>query len=109
MVTGHGVRRYAFFISIGLNWHVLTFGYKDAISESMGSNAQGTSFVPVILGSEKTTVSVATGQNEYYPLYVSIGNVRNSVRHMHRNADAVIAFLAIPKSKSISHSGTAVS
>jgi hypothetical protein len=37
-------------------------------------------FVPVILGSNKTTVSVATGHNEYYPLYASIGNVQNHVR-----------------------------
>ena len=71
----------------------------------MGSAAQGTSFVPIILGSDKTTVSVATGQNEYYPLYLSIGNVHNSVRRAHRNAVAVIAFLAIPKSRSITHSG----
>jgi Plavaka transposase len=55
-------------------------------------------FVPVILGSDKTTVSVATGQNEYYPLYAGIGNVQNHVRRAHRNALAVIAFLAIPKS-----------
>ncbi|KAI0823766.1 hypothetical protein BC628DRAFT_1503960 [Trametes gibbosa] len=35
-------------------------------------------FCPVILGSDKTTVSVATGQNEYYPLYLSNGLVRNA-------------------------------
>ncbi|KAG2140331.1 hypothetical protein BD769DRAFT_1384083 [Suillus cothurnatus] len=40
----------------------------------------GSTFVPVILGSDKTTVSVATGQNDYYPLYASIGNVRNNVQ-----------------------------
>ena len=57
-------------------------------------------FVPVILGSDKTTMSVATGQNEFYPLYLSIGNVHNSVRCAHRNAVALIAaFLAIPKGK----------
>lgn len=44
------------------------------------------SFVPVILGSDKTTVSVATGQNKYYPLYCSIGNVHNNIRRAHRNA-----------------------
>jgi hypothetical protein len=55
--------------------------------------------VPVILGSDKTTVSVATGQNDYYPLYASIGNVRNNVRRAHRNAVAVVGFLAMPKSK----------
>jgi hypothetical protein len=58
--------------------------------------------VPVILGSDKTTVSVATGQNDYYPLYASIGNVRNNVRRAHRNAVAVIGFLAMPKSEFLS-------
>ena len=57
-------------------------------------------FVPLILGSDKTTVSVATGQNEYYPLYMTIGNVHNTVRRAHRNALTLVAFLAIPKSMS---------
>ena len=52
-------------------------------------------FVPIVLGSDKTTVSVATGQNEYYPLYASIGNVQNHVRCVHRNAVSVVGFLAI--------------
>jgi hypothetical protein len=55
-------------------------------------------FAPVVLGSDKTTVSVATGQNEFYPLYASLGNVQNHVRRAHRNAVTVIGFLAIPKS-----------
>lgn len=54
-------------------------------------------FTPIVLGSDKTTVSVATGQNEYYPLYISLGNVTNSVRRAHRDAVAVVGFLAIPK------------
>lgn len=58
-------------------------------------------FVPTVIGCDKTTVSVATGQNEYYPLYLSIGNVKNNVRRAHRNAIAIIGFLAIPKSKSL--------
>ncbi|KAI9436205.1 hypothetical protein H4582DRAFT_2078816 [Lactarius indigo] len=53
--------------------------------------------VPIILGSDKTTVSVATGHNEYYPVYMSIGNVRNNVRRAHRNAVVLLGFLAIPK------------
>jgi hypothetical protein len=56
-------------------------------------------FVPIILGSNKTTVSVATGQNEYWPLYMSIGNVYNNVRRSHRGALVPIAFLSIPKGK----------
>ncbi|KAJ7724780.1 hypothetical protein B0H16DRAFT_289198 [Mycena metata] len=57
----------------------------------------GSTFVPVILGSDKTTVSVGTGQNEYYPLYMSNGLVYNNVRRAHRNAVTLIGFLAIPK------------
>ncbi|KAI6146976.1 hypothetical protein EDD17DRAFT_1767457 [Pisolithus thermaeus] len=57
----------------------------------------GATLVPVILGSDKTTVSVATGQTDYYPLYLSIGNVRNTVRRAHRNAVVLIGFLAMPK------------
>lgn len=57
-------------------------------------------FVPIILGSDKTTVSVATGQSEFYPIYMSIGNVRNNIRRAHRNALVLLGFLAIPKCKS---------
>ena len=54
-------------------------------------------FVPVILGSDKTTISVATGQNEYYPLYGSIGNVHNTVCCAHRGVVCLVGFLSIPK------------
>jgi Plavaka transposase len=56
-------------------------------------------FVPLILGSDKTTVSVATGYNEYYPLYMSIGKVQNHIRHAHWNVVSLLGFLAIPKGK----------
>lgn len=54
-------------------------------------------FVPVILGSDKTTVSVATGQNDFHPLYLSIGNVQNHIRRAHKDALVLIGFLPIPK------------
>ena len=57
----------------------------------------GCTFVPIILGSDKTTVSVATGQHEYYPIYLSIGNVHNDVRRAHKDALVLIRFLPIPK------------
>ncbi|KAG1805291.1 hypothetical protein EV424DRAFT_1474394 [Suillus variegatus] len=57
----------------------------------------GSTFVPVILGSDKTTVSVGTSNNEYYPLYASIGNIHNNVRRAHRDGVAVIGFLAMLK------------
>ena len=70
------------------------------ITQDTHIDSEGCTFVPIILGSDKTTVSVATGQNEYYPLYLSIGNVHNSVRQAHRGAVTVLAFLANPKGMS---------
>ncbi|KAF9218843.1 hypothetical protein BS17DRAFT_770427 [Gyrodon lividus] len=60
-------------------------------------STHGLTFVPIILGSNKTTVSVATGQNDYWPVYLSIGNIHNNVQCVHCNAVKPLAFLAIPK------------
>ncbi|KAF5329901.1 hypothetical protein D9758_018701 [Tetrapyrgos nigripes] len=76
----------------------------DEIAED--ESTHGAMFCPVILGSDKTTVSVATGQSDYYPLYISLGNVHSSVRRAHRNAVALLGFLAIPKT-SQDHAGGA--
>jgi hypothetical protein len=65
---------------------------------SQDPDTHGAMFVPIILGSNKTTVSVATGQNEYYPLYASVGNAQNQVQQAHWNALSLVGFLAIPKS-----------
>ncbi|KAG2140490.1 uncharacterized protein EDB93DRAFT_1241854 [Suillus bovinus] len=67
----------------------------DQIAQDLETH--GAAFVPIIVGSDKTTVSVATGQNDDYPLYLSIGNVHNNIWCSHRNALALIGFLAIPK------------
>ncbi|KLO08398.1 hypothetical protein SCHPADRAFT_916959 [Schizopora paradoxa] len=85
-----GRRRYSNFMSGDWAWDQADLICQDEANE-------GAMFVPLILGNDKTTVSVATGQNEFYPVYLSIGNVRNNVRRAHRNAVAVVAFLAIPK------------
>jgi hypothetical protein len=53
--------------------------------------------VLVILGADKTTVTAATGNQEFHPVYVSIGNVHNTVRRGHRDAVVPLAFLSIPK------------
>ncbi|KAF9240171.1 hypothetical protein BU15DRAFT_87691 [Melanogaster broomeanus] len=45
----------------------------------------------------KVTDALATGQNDYWPVYLSIGNTHNNVRRAHRNAVELLAFLAIPK------------
>ena len=60
---------------------------------------EGALYCPIILGVDKTMVSVATGHVEYHPLYMSFGNIHNTVRQAHRNAVVPIGFLTIPKSK----------
>jgi hypothetical protein len=59
----------------------------------------GAMLVPVFSRSDKTTVSVATGHQEYHPIYVSVGNISNTARRGHGNAVMPVAFLPIPKSK----------
>lgn len=77
----------------------IEYSFQDILATD--PDALGAIFVPIILGSDKTTVSVGTGNNKYYPLYLSIGNVHNNVRRAHRDALCLVGFLAIPKSKSL--------
>ena len=51
---------------------------KDFIS--VDTDSHGAIFIPVILGSDKTTTSVGTGQHEYHPIYLLVGNVHNRIR-----------------------------
>jgi hypothetical protein len=57
--------------------------------------------VPVVAGSDKTTVSVATGHQAYHPVYASVGNISNTVRRAHGNGVVPFAFLPIPKCLSV--------
>ncbi|KAF8799694.1 hypothetical protein BYT27DRAFT_7227703 [Phlegmacium glaucopus] len=87
-----GQRRWNEFMSGNFSWRHATEIYE------ADETTEGTMYCPVILGADKTTVSVATGHVKYHPLYLSIGNVHNTVRRAHRNAVVPIGFLAIPKS-----------
>ncbi|KAI6101619.1 hypothetical protein EDD16DRAFT_1525814 [Pisolithus croceorrhizus] len=69
---------------------------QDRIISDDPTTARAT-LIPVILGSDKTTISVAMGQTDYYPLYLSIRNVSNTVCCAHCNAIVLITFLAMPK------------
>ena len=60
----------------------------------------GSTLVPILLGSDKTITSVGMGNVEYYPLYMSIGNLHNGARRAHCGGVAVIGFLAIPTCES---------
>ncbi|KAF8951994.1 hypothetical protein BDZ97DRAFT_1931423 [Flammula alnicola] len=92
-LDAEGGRRRSDFMSANFAWRQC-----DIIYEENPADNEGSMFVPIILGSDKTTVTVGTGDIEYHPLYLSIGNVHNTVRRAHRNAVIPIGFLAIPKS-----------
>jgi hypothetical protein len=66
---------------------------------SSDPTTEGSMYCPIILGSDKTTVSVVTGHVEYHLLYMSLGNPHNAIRCTHQNAVIPIAFLAIPRCK----------
>ena len=68
---------------------------------------EGAMYVSVILGSDKTTVSVATGNVEYYSVYLSIGNLHNPAWCGYCNGVVPIAFLAIPKCRFLVHEDSA--
>ena len=72
--------------------------FQDIISKDPETHGSMFFFVPVILGSNKTIVSVATGHSEYWPLYASIGNICNNVWCAHGSGLVLVAFLAILKS-----------
>jgi hypothetical protein len=102
-----GKRRYEHFMSGNWAWKqavskllfcdlILLTNTQDIIASD--PETHGAMFVPVILGSDKTTVSVATGQVEYWPLYGSIGNIHNNVRRSHGAGLVLVGFLSIPKS-----------
>ena len=63
------------------------------------SSTHGVMFCLFVLDSDKTTVSIATDQNEYYPLYISPDAVYNSTRYAQWNAVCLVTFLAISKSE----------
>ncbi|KAG1805024.1 uncharacterized protein HD556DRAFT_1429137 [Suillus plorans] len=95
--TSNGAHRFQDFMSAifhPFSNFLISHNSQDLIAED--PNTIGSMFVPIILGSDKTTVSVATGHNQYWPVYMSISNIRNNVRRAHRNGVVLLGFLAIP-------------
>lgn len=87
--------RFFTFVRSGLQINVSFWYIQGEIAQDPQTHSA--MMVPIILGADKTTVSVATGQTEFHPLYISPGNVFNDVRRAHREAVIPLAFLAIPK------------
>ncbi|KAG2005607.1 hypothetical protein CC2G_001999 [Coprinopsis cinerea AmutBmut pab1-1] len=71
--------------------------WREADKVAKDPATHGSMLVPVISGLDKTTVSVATGHQEYHPFYVSPGNLTNEARRGHGNGVIPVAFLPIPK------------
>ncbi|KAJ3999966.1 hypothetical protein F5050DRAFT_1563996 [Lentinula boryana] len=90
-----GKRRWSDMMSGNFAYGQSTKIYNDP--ETGGDRVIGSMYCPIILGADKTTVSVATGHVEYHPLYLSIGNLHNTARRGHCNGVVPIGFLAIPK------------
>ena len=95
-MSGDWAWKQAVSYSWNLQIHLLIEGSQDKIIITHPKN-KGAFFVPVILGSDKTTVSITTGQTEYWPVYISIGNICNNVQHTHHNGVMLLGFLACPK------------
>ncbi|KAI0351106.1 hypothetical protein OH77DRAFT_1568391 [Trametes cingulata] len=69
----------------------------DAISEDPATH--GSMFTPIAIAADKTTALVATGNQEFHPVYMMAGNVTNEMRRAHRDAVVPVAFLPIPKAE----------
>ncbi|KDQ53825.1 hypothetical protein JAAARDRAFT_115144, partial [Jaapia argillacea MUCL 33604] len=70
-------------------------GIEDIIAQD--PTTHGAMYVPIVAGSDKTTCSVATGHQEYHPVYMSPGVLTNTARRGHSNSILPVAFLPIPK------------
>ncbi|KIJ12261.1 hypothetical protein PAXINDRAFT_14883 [Paxillus involutus ATCC 200175] len=51
------------------------WAYKQADTIANDQRTHGSMLVPIILGANKTTVLVATGHQEFHPVYMSLGNI----------------------------------
>jgi len=54
-------------------------------------------FVPIYISSDKTMVLVATSQNDFHPVYISIVNVHNGIQRADVGGFVLLAFLPIPR------------
>jgi Plavaka transposase len=69
---GHGIEQYDGFYLLSPTHHMIA---QDKIAKD--PKTHGAMFLPLIMGSDKTTVSVATGNQEFHPFYGSPGIISN--------------------------------
>ena len=58
-------------------------------------------FLPLIMGSDKTTVSVATGNQEFHPFYGSPGIISNLAQRSHGSGVTVLPYAMLPIPKGV--------
>ncbi|KAI9060958.1 hypothetical protein FKP32DRAFT_1613349 [Trametes sanguinea] len=75
------------------------WAWKQADLIAQDPATHGAMFTPVCIAADKTTASVATGNQEFHPVYAMSGNVTNEMRRSHRDAVVPIGFLPIPKAE----------
>ncbi|KAI0643083.1 hypothetical protein C8Q79DRAFT_1002821 [Trametes meyenii] len=73
------------------------WAWKQADEIAKNPETHGSMFTPICVGLDKTTTTVATGSQEFHPVYLMAGNVTNEMRRAHRDAIVPLAFLPIPK------------
>ncbi|KAF8217294.1 hypothetical protein K438DRAFT_1914649 [Mycena galopus ATCC 62051] len=84
-------------------WSNLMLGdwaWKQATEITLNPDNHGCAFMPIVAGSDKTTstsFTVATGHQEYHPVYASPGILSGPACRAHGNSVLAVAYLAIPK------------
>ncbi|KAJ7017983.1 hypothetical protein C8F04DRAFT_978189, partial [Mycena alexandri] len=73
------------------------WAWSQADKIAVDPRTHGATLVPVVAGSDETTVSVATGHQQYHPVYISPGVLKGPARRAHGNGVLPAAFLPIPK------------
>ncbi|KAF9525988.1 hypothetical protein CPB83DRAFT_870662 [Crepidotus variabilis] len=71
--------------------------FSNVMSADWAWSQAGAMFIPIVAGSDKTTVSVATGHQVFHPVYMSPGTITNIARRAHGNGILPVGFLPIPK------------
>jgi hypothetical protein len=70
---------------------------QDKIAHDIKGLSKGSMLIPVVSELDKTTVSVATGHQEYHSFCISPRNLTNTARRSHGNGVVPVAILPIPK------------
>lgn len=78
--------------------HVLIRVIYSLAARSKGKLPKGSTIAPIILSSDKTKLSVMSGDKSAWPVYMTIGNISKSIRRQpSRRATLLLGYLPITK------------